>query len=342
MKEFGGNRHTEGLQKYPAISRRASVLERWKRQVNVPFVIHVFRNGDLLSPAFRLVLPKSVLQEWNTVLHLLSEKANLRTGAVRKLCKLNGDIISSAEELVSGHYYVAVGLEKYKSLPYFELLVPKKTVQRPLRNLPINRRRNYGHGVHLVSQDGASDSVLLEPLPRVDRRRAQSTGTAEKENRPSSPPAWPKQARKLPRRDGGKSVFHAKPVCAGSKNPNSQQGSDKEGSVYGTKSARREMQGAQEVGEDEDTQVDLPIDQKTAEIVEEEEFVPRIKQLPGRKAAAADRRQKTTPALHPGGDSGDGATRWPPVLLAQTSPSESATSLGRESPSEVPPGGERS
>lgn len=31
--------------------------------------------------------------------------------------------------------------------------------------------------------------------------------------------------------------------------------------MYRTKSARREMQGAQEVGEDEDTQVDLPIDQ---------------------------------------------------------------------------------
>lgn len=32
-------------------------------------------------------------------------------------------------------------------------------------------------------------------------------------------------------------------------------------SVYRTKDARREMQGAQEVGEDEETQVDLPIDQ---------------------------------------------------------------------------------
>ncbi|KAJ6654311.1 hypothetical protein lerEdw1_007233 [Lerista edwardsae] len=303
--------------KYPVISRRASVLERWKRQVNVPFVIHVFRNGDLLSPAFRLVLPKSVLQEWSTVLHLLSEKANLRSGAVRKLCKLNGDVVSSAEELLSGHYYVAVGLERYRSLPYFELLAPKKTAPRPLRlrvDFYLLCEKHHGEQcgtcqeqVHLLSQDGASDSVLLEPLPRVDCRRAQSTGTAEKENRPSSPLARPKQARKHPHRDGGKSVFHAKPVCAGPKNLNLQQGSDKGRSVYRTKSARREMQGAQEVGEDEDTQVDLPIDQKTAEIVEEEEEeegVPRIKQLPRKGAGLAQTLAKEAlpmPLDHPGG-----------------------------------------
>ncbi|XP_066494807.1 doublecortin domain-containing protein 2B [Tiliqua scincoides] len=348
MKPFHGHKNTEGLQKHPVISRRASVLERWTRQVNVPFFIHVFRNGDLLSPAFRLVLTKSLLQEWSTVLRLLSEKANLRNGAVRKLCKLNGEIVSSGEDLVSGHYYVAVGLEKYRSLPYFELLVPKKTTQRLLRNLPIKRRQNYGQGfgkVRLASQDGASDSLLLEPLPRVDRRRVQSTGTAEKENRPTSPPARPKPAGKHPHRDEGKSMFHARPVQVGPVNPSSHQGADEEGSVYRTKGARREMQGAQEVGEDEDTQVDLPIDQKTAETVEDEEVAPRIKLLPHSKFlkfAVADRLQKTSPVPHSAGDAGDDATRWPHFLLARTSLAESATSPVKQSPSEAPPGGERS
>lgn len=44
----------------------------------------VFRNGDLLSPPFRLILNKSTLQEWSAVLSILSIKANLRTGAVRR------------------------------------------------------------------------------------------------------------------------------------------------------------------------------------------------------------------------------------------------------------------
>uniref|UniRef100_A0A670YAY5 Doublecortin domain containing 2B n=1 Tax=Pseudonaja textilis TaxID=8673 RepID=A0A670YAY5_PSETE len=94
---------------------------------------YVFRNGDLLSPPFRMVLARSALQEWGIVLSRLSEKANLHTGVVKKLCKLNGDLVSRGEELVNGEYYVAVGLEKYKDLPYFELLVPPKIPHRPFR-----------------------------------------------------------------------------------------------------------------------------------------------------------------------------------------------------------------
>lgn len=308
------------------------------------FFINVFRNGDLLSPAFRLVLNKSIPQDWSTVLHLLSEKANLRSGPVRKLCKLNGDVISSSEDLVNGHYYVAVGLEKYKSLPYFELLVTKKTMQRPLRNLPINRRRIHGQGFGKVFQNGTSDSLLLEPPPKVDCRRVQSTGTAEKENRISSPPARPKQAGKHPHKDEEKSMFHAKPVQVGQMNPSSHRASDEGRSVYRTKDARREMQGAQEVGEDEETQVDLPIDQKTAETVEEEEVVPRIKVHLHRKYlkfAVADKLRETNPDPHSGGDSGNSATRQRHVSQAPTSPADS-TSLVRQSPSKTPPGEERS
>nr|XP_056703029.1 doublecortin domain-containing protein 2B [Euleptes europaea] len=261
MKQLSENQKTGRAQSYPVISRRANVLERCRRPVNVPCVIHVFRNGDLLSPPFRLVLSKSSLQQWNTVLGLLSERANLRTGAVQKLCQLNGNAISCGDQLVSGSYYVAVGMEKYKNLPYVELLVPQKVVHRSPRNHPNNRRRNCNR----------EDFQL-------DLRRVRSTGVVEKDSGPGSSPAPHEKARKhlLSEEEKQERIIYTKPVRVGQISWNSRQWSDQEGSVYKLKGARKEMQGAQEVGEDEDTQVELPVDQKVAEMVEEE-VMPQTK-----------------------------------------------------------------
>ncbi|NXG26228.1 DCD2B protein, partial [Grallaria varia] len=92
----------------------------------------VFRNGDLLSPPFPLLLPGRIPLQWDTFLATLTEKVELSSGAVNKLCRLDGTPVSRGEELQNGHHYVAVGKEEYKPLPYWELLVPQDSGCRTL------------------------------------------------------------------------------------------------------------------------------------------------------------------------------------------------------------------
>ncbi|XP_044280888.1 doublecortin domain-containing protein 2B [Varanus komodoensis] len=286
MKQL--KRKKAGVQNYPGTPQRVALPMRWRRQEDLPCIIHVFRNGDLLSPPFRLILTKNALQEWSAILSLLSEKANLHSGAVKKLCKLNGSAVCSGEDLVSGDYYVAVGLEKYKSLPYFELLGPPKRALRPYRNLP-GERRNYSCG--------------LNP------RRVQSTGIVQAQDIPNSSVVVHKQIMKYRPKDEKASIFHAKQDQAPHVNQNSPQMSAQEqGSVYRTKGAREEMADAQEIGEDEDTQVELPIDQRAAETVQEE-VMPKTKILPQRKVETPDKLQKACPIQYSAGDSGEEAHR---------------------------------
>lgn len=279
MKQLNKHQKKNGAQNYPGIPQKVMVTAGWKRQTNLPCVIHVFRNGDLLSPPFRMVLARGALQEWGTVLGRLSEKANLQTGPVKKLCKLNGDLISQGEELVNGEYYVAVGLEKYKDLPYFELLVPPKIPLRPFWNFPTNRRRNYNRGV--ASEDRASDSALLEPVQQMKLWRVHSTGIVPAGDPPR--PSESKPAKKYPQQDKATSVFHAKPGQVGQERqvPGNYFTREDE-SVYKRRGARQEVADAQEIGEDKDTQVELPVDQKTAEIVEEE-VISKTKGGPSKK-----------------------------------------------------------
>ncbi|XP_033499279.1 doublecortin domain-containing protein 2B isoform X1 [Epinephelus lanceolatus] len=250
------------------VTQRPNVSAKWRKFIPVPCIIHVFRNGDLLCPPFRFIIPRSMQQDLEQILSLVTEKVSLRTGAVRRLCSLEGVPVSSAVELETGRFYVAVGTERFKKLPYVELLVSKAAERYypgKRRLLRRNENRKAGSG----PEDQCSDSALLDS-PESDGRRVKSTGDEA---------AAPQATQQRGRRGGGDetSVFFARPVKIrnnrGRPRPPLSNGSVQP-SVFkrAARKRREEVRGAEEVHEDENTAIELPVDQRAAEIVEDEEL----------------------------------------------------------------------
>uniref|UniRef100_A0A3Q2D3J3 Doublecortin domain containing 2B n=1 Tax=Cyprinodon variegatus TaxID=28743 RepID=A0A3Q2D3J3_CYPVA len=118
-----GHRVTDLQDLKPGAQYVAAGFERFKK-------LDVFRNGDLLCPPFRFIIPRSMQQDLDQILSLVTEKVIQDLGNVCfRLCSLEGASISSAEELQTGRSYVAVGTERFKKLPYVELLSIFATVK---------------------------------------------------------------------------------------------------------------------------------------------------------------------------------------------------------------------
>ncbi|XP_061751941.1 doublecortin domain-containing protein 2B [Nerophis ophidion] len=287
-----------GVKKQPAVRddaqgkviQRPNVSAKWRKFVPVPCIIHVFRNGDPLCPPFRFIIPRSMQKDLEQILSLVTEKVSLRTGAVRRLCSVEGVTVTSGAELETGRCYVAVGTERFKKLPYVELLVSKATERYypgKRRTLRRNVQKKPGSG----PEDQCSDSALLNS-PQSDGRRVKSTGDEAAPQQQQhirdgeddastffTKPARSRKTRGIPRRDlsNGNSYsrmsthsfcissFAIVTLCFTSKAHRSLF-------KPGARSRREEVRGAEEVQEDENTATELPVDQRVAEIVEDEEL----------------------------------------------------------------------
>ncbi|KAI2657947.1 Doublecortin domain-containing protein 2 [Labeo rohita] len=255
---------------------RPNVSAKWRKAITLPCIIYVFRNGDILSPAIRLIISRHMQKNLEQILSLISEKAMLRTGAVRRLCTLEGFTVTSTEELESGQSYVAVGTERFKKLPYVEILLNKATGNSADRHYAGDRglqRRTETR--KMFPQDSHSDSTLMNS-PEREGRRVKSTG--DEVERESSPQMVKRRGRRGEREEN--SVFYARPVRV-RRNPPTIRPPPKaeidEHSVFKASGSkmRDEVRGAEEVTEDENTAVELPIDQREAEVVEDEELLER-------------------------------------------------------------------
>ncbi|XP_060020245.1 doublecortin domain-containing protein 2 [Lagenorhynchus albirostris] len=232
----------------PVIHSRINVSARFRKPLLEPCAIFLIANGDLINPASRLLIPRKALNQWDHVLQMVTEKITLRSGAVHRLYTLEGKLIESGAELENGQFYVAVGRDKFKKLPYSELLFDKSTMRRSYgqkaSSLPpiVGSRKSKGSGNDRQSKSTVGSSDNSSPQP--PKRKGKKDVNSEK-------PTKGKQSVKL----------KSSPQTI----PNSDEG------VFKAGEERSETRGAAEVQEDEDTQVEIPLDQRPAEIVDEED-----------------------------------------------------------------------
>ncbi|KAM7403147.1 hypothetical protein PAMA_003866 [Pampus argenteus] len=204
---------------------------------NEPFKkLDLFTNGEVLVPPARLRIPKHTLRSWDNVLAMVTEKVHLRTGAVFRLYTLDGHRVCGPAELQNNHHYVAVGAEKFKALPYDQLV--------PSRDLSRENHMIEGEDILPAVRKTRRAKAAFAHTGFGGDFEHTSTGQIKKH---AAEPDGSKQRRQISR------IFPTG-----------------EGSVFNAQNKRSEMAGATEVQEDGQLKVDLPIDQVEAKIVDEE------------------------------------------------------------------------
>ncbi|XP_049679653.1 doublecortin domain-containing protein 2 [Accipiter gentilis] len=242
----------------PVTHSRITVSARFRKPLQEPYTIFLIANGDLISPVVRLLIPRKTLNHWDHILEMVTGKVTLRSGAVHRLYTLDGKLVQNGSDLENGQIYVAVGREKFKKLPYGDLLFSKSTMRKPQGSkasvLPpiVGSRKSKGSGNDRQSKStiGSSDTGENSSSPQLPKGKDKKSQNPEDS---VSRRHFPNNSTKVKQ-----TVTASTGVL---------QGED----IYKAREEGSEMWGAAEVQEDEDTRVEVPLDQRPAETVDEEE-----------------------------------------------------------------------
>ncbi|XP_009473672.1 PREDICTED: doublecortin domain-containing protein 2 [Nipponia nippon] len=246
----------------PVTHSRITVSARFRKPLQEPYTIFLIANGDLISPVVRLLIPRKTLNHWDHILEMVTGKVTLRSGAVHRLYTLDGKLVQNGSDLENGQIYVAVGREKFKKLPYGDLLFSKSTIRRPQGSktsvLPpiVGSRKSKGSGNDRQSKStvGSSDPGENSSSPQPPK------GKDKKSQNPED---------SVSRRHFSNNSTKVKQTVGVTASTGVFQ--DNGEGIYKAREEQSEMWGAAEVQEDEDTRVEVPLDQRPAETVDEEE-----------------------------------------------------------------------
>ncbi|XP_063181868.1 doublecortin domain-containing protein 2 isoform X2 [Chroicocephalus ridibundus] len=248
----------------PVTHSRITVSARFRKPLQEPYTIFLIANGDLISPVTRLLIPRRTLNHWDHVLEMVTGKVTLRSGAVHRLYTLDGKLVQNGSDLENGQIYVAVGREKFKKLPYGDLLFSKSTTRRPQGSkasvLPpiVGSRKSKGSG-----NDRQSKSTIASSDPGENSSSPQlPKGKDKKSQNPED---------SVSRRHFSNNSTSVKQTVRVTASTGVLQDNGED--IYKDREEASEMWGAAEVQEDEDTRVEVPLDQRPAETVDEEENV---------------------------------------------------------------------
>ncbi|CAF0931047.1 unnamed protein product [Rotaria sordida] len=248
-------------------------------------IIYVYRNGDPLTLPAKILLVKTTLQNWESVLDEVTRKVSLPNSAVLKLYAMNGELITSAHQLEFNGMYVAAGKERFKRIEYPD---PKSfspnsspKMSRKSSNfqfvgdrarirLPARQRR---------VEDYYDDHPSTELVHSTQDRYAKSDGTNTHTTTANSHGSIEHTGHRRPVREED-DFFNSKPQQH-RRGPTKETDLDRDdGGIYKGRLNHREH--VREIDETRDTKVDLPVDRREVETVEEENLYGNAGKTPRR------------------------------------------------------------